>query len=420
MNFTIFTNNNLTKIPKWQSLPVMLKDELFVTTSFYHFKTNNYVINELIHWDNVPDDPCFRMTFPLKEMLEKSDYKKLKDAVLNEVSESHLVSLKECIRNKMIKTPVRQIKQFIPQYLTDAKKGMFHQFPHTILLVPRNALDCYSYCTYCYRWSVMGQAGPYGYDSPGDPVEYLRSNTQITDVLFTGGDPFSMNALELTSYVNAVKSVSSINSFRFGTRMITWWPYRFVTDNDADQLIELFEQLINSGKHVTLMAHISHPNELSTNIAQKAIERIRSTGAEIRCQCPVIRNINDNKNVWIELIQREIQLGLIPYYMFIETGDSYNPSFKIPLSSVLNISENSMRELTGLSKTLRGPVQAIGPFKILIDGVTEVEGKKYFVLKVLQAFDPNLNGKIYFAQFDEHAYDIGQLKAPDGKEIIFN
>lgn len=28
------------------------------------FRTNNYVVEELIDWNNIPDDPIFRLTFP--------------------------------------------------------------------------------------------------------------------------------------------------------------------------------------------------------------------------------------------------------------------------------------------------------------------------------------------------------------------
>jgi hypothetical protein len=33
------------------------------------FRTNNYVIEELIDWNNVPADPIFQLTFPQPGML---------------------------------------------------------------------------------------------------------------------------------------------------------------------------------------------------------------------------------------------------------------------------------------------------------------------------------------------------------------
>ena len=28
------------------------------------FRTNNYVVDNLIDWNNIPDDPIFQLTFP--------------------------------------------------------------------------------------------------------------------------------------------------------------------------------------------------------------------------------------------------------------------------------------------------------------------------------------------------------------------
>lgn len=37
------------------------------------FRVNNYVVEELIDWDNIPNDPIFRLTFPHVEMLSAPD-----------------------------------------------------------------------------------------------------------------------------------------------------------------------------------------------------------------------------------------------------------------------------------------------------------------------------------------------------------
>jgi hypothetical protein len=42
------------------------------------FKTNNYVVNELINWDNLDNDPMFKLTFPQKGMLSEEHYKAMK------------------------------------------------------------------------------------------------------------------------------------------------------------------------------------------------------------------------------------------------------------------------------------------------------------------------------------------------------
>lgn len=116
--------------------------------------------------------------------------------------------------------------------------------------------------------------------------EYLRQHQEVTDVLITGGDPMTMKAKHLALYIEPLlnSDFEHIQTIRIGTKSIAYWPYRFVTDEDADDILRLFEKVTSSGKHLSIMAHYDHPTEIKTEIAQAALQRIRSTGAQIRTQ----------------------------------------------------------------------------------------------------------------------------------------
>ena len=74
-----------------------------------------------------------------------------------------------------------------------------------------------------------------------------------------------------------------------------------MTDPDATDVLHLFEKVARSGRHLSIMAHFSHPVELEKHVVQEAIRRIRMTGANVRCQAPLIRQINDNPAVWADV-----------------------------------------------------------------------------------------------------------------------
>ena len=66
---------------------------------------------------------------------------------------------------------------------------------------------------------------------------------------------------------------------------------------------------------------VTRPDELlalATEVAHEAVRRIRSTGAEVRCQAPLIRHVNDSADTWAEMIRAQVRLGAVPYYMFVE------------------------------------------------------------------------------------------------------
>jgi hypothetical protein len=50
------------------------------------------------------------------------------------------------------------------------------------------------------------------------------------------------------------------------------------------------------------------------------------------------------------------------------------------------------------------------PGKVCIDGVTEIAGQRVFVLHMIQARDPSLVGRPFFAHFDPHAVWLSDLR----------
>ena len=137
-------------------------------------------------------------------------------------------------------------------------------------------------------------------------------------------DPMVMRVRHLRNYIEALLApdMEHLRTIRIGTKSLSYWPYRFLTDPDADELLDLFEQVTRAGKHLAIMAHFNHPNELQTEAVAEAVRRIRATGANIRTQSPILRHINDNADAWATMWRKQVSLGMVPYYMFMvrDTG----------------------------------------------------------------------------------------------------
>jgi L-lysine 2,3-aminomutase len=146
---------------------------------------------------------------------------------------------------------------------------------------------------------------------------YLKKNTSVKDVLFTGGDPMVMPTSTLSKYILPLleSDIPSLDTIRIGTKSLAYWPFRYLTDHDYGGLLALFSQVSQAGKQLTIQAHFSHPREMQTDAVQRAIRAIRGTGAQIRTQAPLIRHINDDADIWVEMWNTQIKLGLVPYYM---------------------------------------------------------------------------------------------------------
>ncbi len=251
--------------------------------------------------------------------------------------------------------------------------------------------------------------------------DYIRNHKEVTDILVTGGDPMIMGLKNLEAYLLPFlePEFEHIRSIRIGTKSVAYWPYKYVTDKEADGVLELFEKIVHSGKHLAVMGHYNHWQELSTDIAQEAIKRIRNTGAQIRTQSPLIKHINDDSNVWARMWQTQVGLGFIPYYFFVERNTGAKNYFEIPLAKAYQIFREAYVQVSGLGRTVRGPSMSALPGKAAIEGVTEVNGEKVFVLNLIQARNPDWVKKPFFAKYDENATWLSQLKPAFGRDKFF-
>ena len=241
---------------------------------------------------------------------------------------------------------------------------------------------------------------------------YLRDHPEVTSVLITGGDPMIMGAEVLRRYIEPLLDprLDHIESIRIGSKSLAYWPQRFVTDPDADETLRLFEQVAQSGRVLAFMAHFSHPRELEPPLVVEAVRRIRAAGAVIRTQAPLIRGINDDAADWAAMWRSQTRMGMVPYYMFVERDTGPQGYFAVPLARGYEIYRDAFRTVSGLARTVRGPSMSATPGKLCVDGIAEVAGEKVFALHMIQARDPDLVGKPFFARFDPNAIWLSDLE----------
>ena len=377
------------------------------------FRTNAYVADRLIDWSAVPDDPLFRLTFPQSEMLPRADRLRVANLLSASVPRERLNEVVRGIRKGLNPHPAGQRERNVPRIDGRPVPGIQHKYRETVLFFPRRGQTCHAYCTYCFRWAQF--VGDADLKFAGD-VEaltgYLREHPEVSDVLLTGGDPLVMSSELLGRYVVPLLDgeFEHVSSIRIGTKSLSYWPQRFVTDSDAGELLALFRRVVEAGRQLVIMAHYSHPRELSTDVAIEAARRVRDTGASVRVQAPVIRGVNDEAAPWQELWSSAVRLGLVPYYMFVERDTGPQDYFSVPLVRAWEIFRDSHARVSGLGRTVRGPVMSADEGKVCVDGVMTVDADKVFVMRYVQARQPSWVGHPFLARFDPRATWFSQLE----------
>lgn len=416
----IYTLQNYRSIAQMKDVSEDIIRDIEVVGRVLPFKTNNYVVDELIDWSNIETDPIFTLNFPRRKMLSKQHYNRIAKLLDEGASEIDINRVVEEIRMSLNPNPAGQ-EQNLPM-LGDIKlKGMQHKYKETVLFFPSQGQTCHAYCTFCFRWpQFTGIRGlKFAMKEVDLLVKYLNLHKRVTDVLLTGGDPMVMSASLLESYILPLLEVEHLHTIRIGSKSLAYWPYRFTTDSDSDRIIALFDKVIKSGKTLSLQAHFNHPKELSTEAVQQAILRIKSVGVQIRTQSPLLRNINDNHEIWSKMWRKQVDLGLIPYYMFVARDTGSKQYFELPLEKCWNIFRRAYRDVSGLCRTVRGPSMSDHAGKIQVLGISEVAGEKVFVLRFIQARNPNWVHKPFFAKYDATATWFNQLEPAFGEDKFF-
>ena len=422
MKYQIFSLFNYRQIPQIDNLNAEDLRNIDVVGHVLPFKTNNYVVNELIDWDNFREDPVFILNFPQKDMLRGDDFDYMAEVIDQEQDKVQRKKAANVIREKLNPHPAGQL-QNVPELNGQKLPGIQHKYEETMLFFPTQGQTCHAYCTFCFRWpQFVGMDDlKFAMNQIDYVIGYLKAHPEISDILLTGGDPMVMKASVLDTYISRLleADLPHLQNIRIGSKSLSFWPYRYLTDDDADDILRIFEKVTRAGKSLAFMAHFNHPRELETDAVARAVKRIRATGAQIRTQSPLLNHINADCRAWSTMWRQQVNMGMIPYYMFVARDTGAQEYFGVSLSHAWDIFREAYTQVSGIARTVRGPSMSCTPGKVRIAGVTEVKGERVFVCEFIQGRNSEWVGRPFFAKYDPRAQWMDDLKPAFGLNEFF-
>lgn len=216
--------------------------------------------------------------------------------------------------------------------------GLVHRYPDRVLLIATTT--CATYCRHCTRKRVAGQREScMSALRLRQAVEYLTSHPEIHDVIISGGDPFTLATPVLEQILAAIRSVSTVEIIRVGTRTPVVMPMRITSE-----LVAMLRQF----QPVYVNTHFNHPVELSPE-AIEACARLVDAGIPVSNQTVLLRGVNDDVKVMEDLCRKLIRSRVRPYYLFqcdLVRGVEH---FRTPLSRGIEIMEYLRGRLSGLA-----------------------------------------------------------------------
>ena len=423
MKYRPFTRKNYKNIPQLVYLSRTDVADMDVIGRVLPFKTNNYVVDELIDWANYKNDPMFAINFPQKKLIDPEHFDRVSNLLKSGAGVSAVNQAVDSIRHGLNPHPAGQLECNVPEMDGHKLSGIQHKYDETMLVFPAQGQTCHAYCTFCFRWpQFTGMSDcKMAVKQAEVTAGYLARHPEITDVLFSGGDPMVMTAGRLEVYIDALlnSEFSNLKTIRIGTKTLSFWPYRYLTDKDSGKILALFRKVVDSGIHLSIMAHINHYREMSTSAFREAVKRIRQTGAVIRSQSPILKHVNSDPLIWEKMWVDQVRMGIIPYYMFVPRNTGAHRFFSIPLVKAYDIYRKAFSRVSGLARTVRGPSMSALQGKIKIDGIPEIRGKKYICMSFIQGRSAEWVKKPFFSEYDAKACWIDELKPAFGDKAFF-
>lgn len=206
--------------------------------------------------------------------------------------------------------------------------GITHRYPDRVLFYTTH--NCPVYCRHCTRKrKVSDPSSSAANKQLEEGLAYIESHKEIRDVIISGGDPLSNSDDRLEYILSRLRAMDHIQVFRIGTRNLVTLPQR-ITDE--------FAQMLTKYHPVFVHTHFNHPKEC-TKEAFDAVARLANAGCVVNNQMVLLKGVNDDPKIVMELNHKLLMMRVRPYYIFqcdMSQGISH---FRTPVEKGLEIIE---------------------------------------------------------------------------------
>ncbi len=284
-------------------LPQAVLEDVGRVTKSYRIRLTPYYTSLIL--PGKVNDPIMLQSIPTGEMINNSGIE------IPPVAADH--------------SPARLIDQFYPRVLTIKATNM-----------------CAMYCTHCLRLAHIGRKDKmYSKEAYGEALDYIRGNTQVRDVLITGGDALVLPNSLLKWLLEELDKIDHVSLKRLGTRIPVTAPMRV-----DSEFLDILEESSDK-KPIRVVTQINTAQEI-TPVSQKVFRQLSKRCFTVLNQAVLLKGINDTRVKMWKLCETVHEACVRPYYLF---NCSYrNPQFKhfrVPISVGQDLVESMYGNISG-------------------------------------------------------------------------
>jgi lysine 2,3-aminomutase len=182
-------------------------------------------------------------------------------------------------------------------------------------------------------------------DSPLDrdtldrALEYIRSHTNVRDVILSGGDPLMLDDESLQIILSRLRGIPHVKIIRIGTRIPVTLPERVTPE--LCKMLSMFHPLY-------INTHFNHPTEI-TAASARACELLANAGIPLGNQSVLLRGVNDDVTIMRDLMTGLLNIRVKPYYIHQMDLIKGTAHFRTPVSRGLEIIRALRGHVSGMA-----------------------------------------------------------------------
>ena len=251
---------------------------------------------------------------------------------------------------KMAKNSVKDplFREFVPQKMELKKKEGFSSDPLKESDFQKNRLlqkyrgralllcadSCYMHCRFCFRRHFAFPKAS-GFEAE---LTAIGENKTLSEIILSGGEPLLLSNEKLAGLFARLNAMPHIKRIRIHSRALIAAPERA----DAG-LLAIFAK---SPKQLFFVQHVNHPKELDSEVLP-ALKQIGKQNMIVLTQTVLLKGVNDDPKVLIELFLALSNNGILPYYLHLLDKVSGIAHFDVPLSKARSLMTAIKAELPG-------------------------------------------------------------------------
>ncbi|MGA9365742.1 MAG: KamA family radical SAM protein [Bacteroidota bacterium] len=212
-----------------------------------------------------------------------------------------------------------------------------HRYPDRVLFLTTS--QCSMYCRFCTRKRKVSDSSKINAKYIRDGIDYIAAHKEVRDVILSGGDPLMLTDYMLERVLSALRAIPHVEIIRLGTKMPCVLPQR-ITPKLCKMIRKFHPIYVNT--------HFNHPWECTLE-AKRACEMLVDAGCPVGNQAVLMKGVNDDPDVMLELFRKLLAMRVRPYYLYQADMTKSTNHFRTPVRVGLDIMDKLRGHISGLA-----------------------------------------------------------------------